>query len=320
MELKAKSVKLFCSVVETGSLLSAANLNAMSTPAASRAIGQLEARIGYRLFDRSSKTLTLTEDGKAFYRVAKESVRAWSILEEFPEKSRAKKRELRIAVLARHCSDVIIPSVVRILKRHEKTLQVTMDMHQSRDIHYSKYSHPFDVGFGTLLSNHDDLQKVALAHLPFRLVVPLSNPLSSLERVSIDDYRHENFILLSADKLERHYVAGLHPELAPEQISAELSSTQVALRFVNRGVGVHITDELAAKSVSDNCRAIPLETSFTIPFFAFWPTSKKTLDIEIRECIREVAHSIEAAGLPITPEGQALYAELDTPRPSSASY
>ena len=311
MELKAKSIKLFCSVVETGSLLSAANLNAMSTPAASRAIGQLEERIGYRLFDRSSKTLTLTDEGRAFYRVAKESVQAWKILEEFPEKSRAKKKELRIAVLARHCSDVIIPSVVRILKKHERTMQVTMDMHQSRDIHYSKYSHPFDVGFGTLLSNHDDLQKVALAHLRFRLVVPVTNPLAKLESVSVKDYKNENFILLAADKLERDYVAGLHPDLRPDQVSAELSSTQVALRFVKRGVGVHITDELAAKSVSDDCKAIPLNSSFTIPFFVFWPTNKKELDIETRECIQEVAHSIEASGVAITPEGRALYEELE---------
>lgn len=54
---------------------------------------------------------------------------------------------------------MIIPAVVTIMKRHEETLRVTMDVHASRDIHYSKYSHPFDVGFGTLLSSHDDLEK-----------------------------------------------------------------------------------------------------------------------------------------------------------------
>ena len=55
MELKARSIKLFCAVVETGSLLSAANQNAMSAPAASRAVSQLEDRLGCRLFDRSTK-------------------------------------------------------------------------------------------------------------------------------------------------------------------------------------------------------------------------------------------------------------------------
>lgn len=101
MELKARSIKLFCAVVETGSLLSAANQNAMSAPAASRAVSQLEDRLGCRLFDRSTKNLTLTEDGKAFYRVAKESMRAWHMLEDFPKQRASTKKQLRIAVLAR---------------------------------------------------------------------------------------------------------------------------------------------------------------------------------------------------------------------------
>ena len=116
MELKARSIKLFCAVVETGSLLSAANQNAMSAPAASRAVSQLEDRLGCRLFDRSTKNLTLTEDGKAFYRVAKESMRAWHMLEDFPKQRASTKKQLRIAVLARHCSNVIIPAVAKILK------------------------------------------------------------------------------------------------------------------------------------------------------------------------------------------------------------
>jgi len=74
VELKAKSIKLFCAVVETGSLLSAANQNALSAPAASRSISQLEDRLHCRLFDRSTKNLTLTEDGKAFYRPARSSI------------------------------------------------------------------------------------------------------------------------------------------------------------------------------------------------------------------------------------------------------
>lgn len=196
MELKARSIKLFCAVVETGSLLSAANQNAMSAPAASRAVSQLEDRLGCRLFDRSTKNLTLTEDGKAFYRVAKESMRAWHMLEDFPKQRASTKKQLRIAVLARHCSNVIIPAVAKILKAHEETLRITMDVHQSRDIYYSKFSHPFDVGFGTLLSSHDDLQKEAIAHLPFRLVVPKTNPLSRMEKVRLEDYAHENFILM----------------------------------------------------------------------------------------------------------------------------
>lgn len=303
MELKSKSVRLFCTVVETGSLLAAANKLAISPSAASRVITQLEERLDMVLFDRTGKALTLTDEGMAFYRVAMESMRAWQRLEDFSNERRLKKKQLRIAVLARHCSDVILPAVVKILKRHEKTMQVTMDVHASRDIYYSKYSHPFDVGFGTLLSTHDDLQKVALAHLPFRLVVSRLNPLAQLERVTRAEYAQCNFVVLSRDTLERQYADRLLPEGFEPNISAEVSSTQLALRFVKRNVGVHFTDSLAAISVSSDCKALDIDDELTIPFYVFWPRSAQEPSYEILECIAEIANSIRNVGIALTPEG-----------------
>ncbi len=304
MELKSKSVKVFCAVVESGSLLAASNKLSLSASAASRVISQLEDRLGFDLFDRSNKTLTLTEEGRDFYRMAMESLRVWKQLEDFPMYKRRHKEALRIAVLARHCSDVILPAVVKTLKNNSDHLSVTMDVHQSRDIYYSKYSHPFDVGFGTLLSDHDDMQKVALAHLPFRLVVSKSNPLFDRPVVSKNDYAQENFIVLSNDTKERHYCDRLLPDqFSHDQIVAEVSSTQVALRMVARNVGVHITDLLAAISVSKDCVAIPLDDPMTIPFYVFWPRNANSLTPEIVQCIAEIARSIQNVGIPLTQEG-----------------
>lgn len=309
MELKSKSVKVFCAVVESGSLLAAANKLAMSPSAASRVISQLEERLGFELFDRTSKTLSLTPDATDFYRMAMESLRVWKNLEDFPKNKKLKKKALRIAVLARHCSDVILPAVVKTMKTHAEELRVTMDVHQSRDIYYSKYSHPFDVGFGTLLSDHDDLQKVVLAHLPFRLVVSKENPLFDKPVVTRKDYEKESFIVLSHDTRERHHCDRLLPgSLSPEQIVAEVSSTQVALRMVARNVGVHLTDLLASISVSKDCVAIPLDDPMTIPFSVFWPRNGE-LTPEILQCISEIALSIQNVGIPITYEARTFIDE-----------
>lgn len=307
MELKSKSVKLFCSVVETGSLLAAANQNALSPSAASRVISQLEERIGMALFKRDGKALSLTDDGMEFYRVASESMRAWRELEDFSQQRRLQKKQLRIAVLSRHCSDVIIPGVVKILKRHQKSLRVTMDVHSARDIYYTKYSHPFDVGFGTLLSTHDDLEKIALAHLPFRLVVPEDHRLAGRERVTKSDYADCEFVILSRDTLEEKTAQQLMPE-GMSNVSAEVSSTQVALRFVKRGVGVHLTDALAARSVSADCRAIPVEDALTIPFYVFWPKTGSEPRPEVVECVTEICARIHNVGIALTDEGSRFLA------------
>ena len=74
---------------------------------------------------------------------------------------------------------------------------------------------------------------------------------------------------------------------------------------VERGIGVHITDELAAMSVSDDCAAVPLENPLTIPFYVFWPVTSESLWPEIRQCIAEIAGSIRAAGIPLTEAGES---------------
>lgn len=317
MELKSKSVKLFCAVVESGSLLAAANKIALSAPAASRVIAQLESRLGFALFSRTGKALVLTDQGAEFYRVATESLRVWRTLEDFSSVQKHKKRTLRTAVLARHCSDVIIPAVVQVLKAHEHSLQVTMDVHSSRDFYYSKYSHPFDVGFGTLLTVHDDLIKVPIAFLPFRLVVSKDNPLACKPCVGPADYAHEDFIVLSHGTPEREYSDCLLPAQSRQQCVAEVSSTQVALRFVKRGVGVHFTDKLAGMSVSSDCVALEIQDPLTIPFYVFWSKTETELSLEIRQCIGQIAASIQAVGIELTAQGQAFLRDALAQKPCS---
>jgi len=54
-------------VVEAGSFVRAAEALRLTQPAVSRAIGRLEERVGVRMFQRSARSIALTEDGRRFY-------------------------------------------------------------------------------------------------------------------------------------------------------------------------------------------------------------------------------------------------------------
>lgn len=59
-------VELFLQVVETGSFVGAARLAGVSPSAASKSIARLEARLSVRLFHRSTRSLSLTDEGKTY--------------------------------------------------------------------------------------------------------------------------------------------------------------------------------------------------------------------------------------------------------------
>ena len=54
-------------VVESGSFIRAAEVLGLTPSGVSRAIGRLEARVGVRLFDRTPRAVTLTDEGSRFH-------------------------------------------------------------------------------------------------------------------------------------------------------------------------------------------------------------------------------------------------------------
>ena len=64
-------VNVVAAVVNGGSFVKAAELIGLTDSGVSRAISRLEARLGARLFDRTTRSVTLTDEGRRFYEEVK---------------------------------------------------------------------------------------------------------------------------------------------------------------------------------------------------------------------------------------------------------
>ena len=64
---KFSEMQTLVAVVEHGSFVKAADALSLSKAAVSRHLGQLEARLGARLLHRTTRRLSLTEEGEVFY-------------------------------------------------------------------------------------------------------------------------------------------------------------------------------------------------------------------------------------------------------------
>ena len=61
------SIELFCKAAELGSFTGAAEAMGLTPASVSRSIGRLEMRLGVRLFNRTTRSLQPTENGRIFY-------------------------------------------------------------------------------------------------------------------------------------------------------------------------------------------------------------------------------------------------------------
>jgi DNA-binding transcriptional LysR family regulator len=69
---KFLEMQTFAAVVDAGSFVKAADALAMSKAAVSRYVGDLESRLGVRLLHRTTRSLSLTEEGQVFHARCKE--------------------------------------------------------------------------------------------------------------------------------------------------------------------------------------------------------------------------------------------------------
>jgi DNA-binding transcriptional LysR family regulator len=69
---KFVEMQTFAAVVDAGSFVRAADVLTMSKAAVSRYVGDLEARLGVRLLHRTTRRLSLTEEGQVFHARCKE--------------------------------------------------------------------------------------------------------------------------------------------------------------------------------------------------------------------------------------------------------
>jgi DNA-binding transcriptional LysR family regulator len=61
------SISVFAAVVDAGTFVAASEVIGMTPPGVSRAIARLEKRLNIRLFSRTTRSVSLTEEGRRFY-------------------------------------------------------------------------------------------------------------------------------------------------------------------------------------------------------------------------------------------------------------
>jgi DNA-binding transcriptional LysR family regulator len=68
------SIELFCKAAELGGFTSAATALGVTPAAVSRSIGRLEARLGARLFVRTTRQIKLTDDGRLYHQQCQQAL------------------------------------------------------------------------------------------------------------------------------------------------------------------------------------------------------------------------------------------------------
>lgn len=118
---RLKGIGTFVQVVDSGSFARAASLNRQTRSAIAKGIARLEQRLGARLFNRTTRSLSLTEAGEAFYERCRRALReideAEAVLDEGRRELAGRLRVSLPLLLGRH---VAAPILVRLTRENPR--------------------------------------------------------------------------------------------------------------------------------------------------------------------------------------------------------
>jgi DNA-binding transcriptional LysR family regulator len=192
MSVESRQLAVFLAVVEAGGFSRAAERLGMTQPAVSGQVQRLERQLRVRLFDRTGRSVTLTDDG---HRLLPMAVRAVSAVTEVEQSMGRRNRTLlRLSAEA--------PSLARILTglreiHSEFKYDITIDLSESsvREVRYGNRHCAQVYDFDAAPLDLTGLACTVLLREPVWAVLPRTHRLAAAPVVSLRDLAGDPWLL-----------------------------------------------------------------------------------------------------------------------------
>jgi DNA-binding transcriptional LysR family regulator len=236
MDLTA--LRIFLTVAEERSFSRAAAKVHRTQPAVSQAVKRLEEELGEQLFDRSSKSGTLTDAGRVLQNYGQRLVR----LAEEAESAMRELRDLRRGRVLIGANEAAIHTLLPLMARfREKVPDIAVDVRRvpARQIAVEVQQGSLDFGALTFHPAEEGLLEVVVGSDELVLLMPPSHPLARRRQVTMADVAGEPVVAHNDPSPARERVLRLFEEhQIPLNMVISLPSLDGIKRAVELKLGV----------------------------------------------------------------------------------
>lgn len=252
MKINPRQIEAFRRVFQTGSMTTAAQMMAITQPAVSRLIRDLEATLKLMLFTRSGTGISATADAISFYSEVERSFVGLQQLEHAALAIR-QKHEGFLHVAATGAFGVLcLPRVLASVREQSPDLRIRLTVTRSAEILDLVATRRCHMGITALPPNaagidHDDLPSV-----PIVCVLPPDHPLCARKVLRPRDLVCE--VLYGPPEnthLHQQIAHAFAQEGVPFDLAGDCTLGASICEFVATGSGVAILDALAARGAGE---------------------------------------------------------------------
>jgi DNA-binding transcriptional LysR family regulator len=241
-------LEVLVTVAKEKSFSRAADILNRTQPAISQAIRRLEADVGEKLFDRSSKDGTLTSAGNVLVEYARQMLNlrkdAQSAIRELKDLHHGK-----VTISANEHTVFYLLPVIRNFRQRYPHIKVEVKRGVASRIPTEIIGREVELGVISFKPHDESVKSVAVESDELVMIVAPTHPLAKRGEVSVKDLGGENFVAHNAPSPYRESVIETFEKYSvPLNISVELPSLEAIKKLVETGTGVALVPKLSAQS------------------------------------------------------------------------
>lgn len=267
MNQNLSAYRIFYTVANAGNISKAAKELYISQPAISKSIQKLEDGIGCKLFLRSSRGVTLTEEGELLYSYVKNAFETLTLGEEKLHRSiELGVGHLKIGVSSTLCKYLLLPYLKEFIKRHPH-ISISITCQSTNDTLKLLEENKIDIG---LIGKPDNTKNIQFDYLEEieDIFVATKDYLRNLKMRGVTKshiLQNSTLMLLDKHNMTRQYIDDyLQINHIHVQDSIDISDMDLLIEFAKIGVGVacviksFVTSELAEGTLIEIPLGIPI--------------------------------------------------------------
>ncbi|MFA5899252.1 MAG: LysR family transcriptional regulator [Hyphomicrobium sp.] len=246
-----KALRAFQLIAERGSLAAAASDLCLSPPAVSRLIALLEDELELRLFNRTGRGLSTTQEGRLFYDATKQILAGLEEIPRIAKDIQAGDRHFQLLTTARMAQAVVSPALA-LLRHDNARLRCRVDVLTRDDADHQFTMRQFDLAITSLPVAHalGAVEAKPLFKVRLEAVLPKSHRLATRNQLNAADLANEELIGPWQDQVWRQQMQAFLPAGGvPVKYAVETRSSLMACQMASDGAGIAIFDRLSGRGL-----------------------------------------------------------------------
>ncbi len=280
-------MRLFVLIARHGSLAAAARALDLTPPAATKRLAALEARLGVRLLNRTTRSLSLTSEGETYLQHATRILADIREMEDVLAQGRATPRGLlRVNATLGFGRDTIAPLVSRFCARHPE-VEVQMEV-TDRPVDLVESGFDLAIRFGALPDKRLNARRI-MSNRRFLCASPAYLEAHGTPATLADLARHRCIVHRQNDDAHGIWRFQHHDHTEAVKVRGRLSSNDgdIVLGWALDGHGILIRSEWDLARYLDSGRLRVVLPEFTLPdadLFVYYP-SRRNQSVRMRAFI-----------------------------------